>query len=211
MLILFGGTFDPIHLGHMAIATRLYDVFKRPITFLPTGIPPYKPKSEVTTYDRMEMLKLAINDDSRFLIDDREINRKEFCYTYKTLGEIRSEIGNNEPIFFIIGGDSLVSLDSWDNWETLFDLANFIVVGRNQYGQELMSGILAKEFLQRQEPNLNKFLTAPCGKIYTLEFKPIDISSTQIRQNIKNNLPIDTLVSAKVENFIRKHELYKNM
>ncbi|MFN8769462.1 MAG: nicotinate-nucleotide adenylyltransferase [Neisseriaceae bacterium] len=208
MIILFGGTFDPIHLGHMKIAEKLYEVFKHPITFLPTGIPTYKAQPQVSAQDRLAMIRLALDNDNRFCIDDNEIKRDEFCYTYKTLTRLREKIGYHTPVFFIIGSDSLVTLDTWDNWENLFDLTNFVVIMRPRYNQELMSKNLQEEFSKRHETDIKTFINCNYGKIYIVDFDPIDISSTKIRQNIKYNLSINNLVSPEIANYIKEHRLY---
>lgn len=207
-IIIFGGTFDPLHVGHMLIANKLYDTFQQKITFLPTGIPPYKPKPQTTTQQRLDMLNLSLNDDSRFCIDEREIKRNEYCYTYKTLREIRGEIGEQTPLFFVIGSDSLVSLDSWDNWQELFQLTNFIVVARPNYTEQMMSGKLYQQFMVRKQDNLDAFKRSTAGEIYMLHFDPVDISSTQIRNNIKANLGYENLVPTAVATYIKENRIY---
>ena len=209
MFIILGGTFDPIHLGHMSIATKLYDMFKTPIVFLPTGIPPYKLKPSTLPDQRMAMLEIAIHNDARFQIDDTEIKRDKFCYTYKTLIEFRQKIGNAVPLFFVIGSDSLLTLDTWDNWQMLFNLTNFIIAKRSQYNEILISDKLRLEYDSRIINDVESFRTRSHGYIYLLEFDPIDISSTQIRSNIKNNLPFENLVPNGIAEYIKKHKLYQ--
>ncbi len=207
-LILFGGTFNPLHNGHMAIAIKLHEVFNHCITFLPTGIPPYKTAPLTTAKERLEMLQNVIDGDDRFSIDTCEIHKNEFCYTYKTLKEIRNKVGNTVPIFFIIGSDSLVTLDTWDNWTTLFDLTNFIIIKRPNYNDNSMNSDLLIEYRKRLNSNLDTFKTSGNGQFYIVDLEPINISSTQIRNNIKHNQSIRELVPAKINEYILTHNLY---
>lgn len=206
--ILFGGTFDPIHNGHMAIAAKLHEVFNHQVTFLPTGIPPYKPPSQVLPIERLTMLQLAIGHTNKFAIDTLEIEQDTFCYTYKTLSLIRQQIGIATPLFFVIGSDSLITLNTWDNWQSLFNLTNFIIVHRTGYNSNNMPLELRHEFYQRVTSNLSEFKKSTSGKFYLLDFNPMNISSTKIRLDIKHNLAIKKYVPLKVQQYILEHNLY---
>ncbi len=207
-IIIFGGTFDPIHSAHIALAQAIYDKFKIPITFLPTGIPPHKMAPLSTDNDRLAMLKLAIQGIDYFKINECEINSKEFCYTYLTLRKIRQEIGDITPLFFFIGSDSLESLYTWDNWQELFTLTNFILITRPGYPMKSLPNKLGQEIRNR----ITKDFTPPYppnGKIFHItNFNPIDISSTDTRMHIKQHKSIDKLVPKAVLDYIRQKNLY---
>lgn len=206
MLILFGGTFDPIHLGHISLANTLHDKFQHPVTFMPTGLQSYKQLPIATITQRLEMLNLAIANNKSFNIDTSEMLSKEPCNTYKTLFTIRKKIGKNIPIFFLIGHDSLVTLDSWDNWQDLLKLTNFIVATRSGFNLDTMETKLAYEFNLRKTTVLDKDIIN--GMFYLMDFLPIDISSTQIRANIKNHKSITNLVPKTVEQYILTKGIY---
>lgn len=206
--IILGGTFDPIHNGHLLLAQKLYEVFKTPITFIPTAPPNYKSSPVSTANQRLEMLQLALNQDPRFILDTSEIFKLEYIPTIKSLTNLRSKIGNKVPIHFLIGGDSLITLDSWDNYQELFNLANFIVAMRPGYNLVNMSQALRNEYNNRLTC-LTKF-NQPSGQIYTLEFTPLAISSTLIRNNIQAQLSITNLVSPNVAKYIYENKLYFN-
>jgi nicotinate-nucleotide adenylyltransferase len=124
-----------------------------------------------------------------------------------SLKTLRDNIGYERAVYFLIGEDSLLSLDTWDNWQELFNLTNFIVALRPGYNLEQMSKTLAHEYNRRLS---SLKVTAPYGQIYLLDFKPLDISSTTIRNNIANDLPIENMVDPKVAQYIKDNKLYIN-
>lgn len=207
-LILFGGTFDPIHIGHMAIAQKLYEVFNQPVTFLPTAVPLYKPQPLTTSIQRLDMLKLALAEHPHFLIDTREILLNNFCSTYQTITGIRDQIGNQIPINFAIGSDSLETLDTWQNWQQLLDLANFVVIRRPWYNLDKMSTELRHEYDKRIVLDLEPLSLKHGGLIYTLDLIPPNISSTKIRQLILEKHEITNMVPETVLNYILRKRLY---
>jgi nicotinate-nucleotide adenylyltransferase len=207
-LILFGGTFDPIHNGHLALAAKLYEQFHQPITFMPTAFPPYKTLPQATPQQRLEMLHLALQGDQRFILDPSEINQTNYSPTYNTLISLRNKYGYQLPIFFLIGGDSLVTLDSWDSWRQLFDLTNFIVAMRPGYEVKHMLPELYAEFEARKTTDFTKL--SPYGQFYLLDFIPMDISSTKIRLMVKTHQLLSGLVPVLVEKYIQQNNLYLN-
>lgn len=207
-LILLGGAFDPIHQGHLALADAIYQKFKLPVSFMPlNGVPNYKKAPTTTLNQRIDMLKLAIKDQPKFKIELIETTSSNYSPSYLTLTKLRQTLGNSVPIFFIIGFDSLVSLDSWDNWQELFNLTNFIVISRNGYDQSQMSDIMYQQYHKRKCNKLDQPYPTH-GMIYAVNFDPIDISSTQIRELVTNNQSIDNLVTAEVAKYIKDHGLY---
>jgi nicotinate-nucleotide adenylyltransferase len=153
------------------------------------------------------MLKLAINGNRHFAIDSHEMYSPEYIPTVKSLQLLRKKIGITRPIYFLIGEDSLVMLDTWDDWQNLFNLTSFIVAMRPGYRLEQMSKKLAQEYNQRLIKNKADF-NAANGQIFILDFAPLDISSTKIRNNVKQGLPIDNMVNHSVERYINDNKLY---
>lgn len=205
--IIFGGTFDPIHNGHIRLAHAIYKTFAQQIIFTPVAVPNYKAPPIATGPQRLDMLRLAINNNPHFIINSYEILQAEFTPTVNSLEKLRTEIGELQPIYFVIGEDALLELDSWDNWRRLFCLTNFIVVMRPGYNLETMSAPLKQEYLKRSTHNFTN-MTTPHGQIYILDFKPLDISSTKIRNNIAQNLPIEQLVDPAVMRYITDNNVY---
>jgi nicotinate-nucleotide adenylyltransferase len=207
--IIIGGTFDPVHTGHLLLAEKLYTTFKQPIIFVPAAPPNYKAPPQTAPQQRLEMLQLALKDKPYFKINSSETFNKSYIPTVSSLRKLRKTIGYTTPIYFLIGEDSLITLDSWDNWQELFDLTNFVVAMRPGYSLDKMSPMLRDEYKNRHILRLDK-PTQPYGYIYTLDLEPIDISSTKIRTNIAENLPINNLVDPKVAEYIIENKLYLN-
>lgn len=207
-MILIGGTFDPIHNGHLKLASTLLAQFQQPVMFVPNNLPSYKDAPTTTAKQRLDMLYLAIAGASGFLVEEMEVNQSEYYPTIKTLTLIREKLGPTIPLIFCIGSDSLVTLDSWDNWQDLFKLAHFVVATRNGYNLKTMNKNLHQQFNRRITQNKID-LEQPAGKIFMLDFEPIDISSTQIRNLVQDKQPIDQFVPIKVAKYINHNLLYQ--
>ena len=206
-VVIIGGTFDPIHIGHLEMANHLLSIFNTKITFMPTSIPTYKEPPKANSTDRLNMLKLALDGQPDFQIDTREIESPNYCHTYQTLSEIRSEIGYDIPLYFLIGGDSLQSLDTWDYWNKLHEITHFIVAKRSGYSTNyIKSPELKLLFKNRQSSELKDLQNS--GAFYMLNFTPTDISSTTIRNKVKNHEDIKPYVTQSVASYIEKHHLY---
>ena len=210
-LVILGGTFDPVHNGHMQMAARLYAIFNCKVTFIPTGIPPYKAPPQATSEQRLEMLKLAIANNPNYQIDTREITADHYYYSHKTLTELRTVVGDKIPIFYIIGGDSLLTLHTWHYWKDLFDLANLVIANRSGYDlTKFDSPDLAQEFERRKTESLID-LSPSSGKIYLLNYTPQNVSSTFIRRQIQQHQDIYGLVPLAVAEYIQQQHLYNNL
>ncbi len=166
---LFGGTFDPIHFGHLRLATELAEAFRLDqVLFVPAGLPYHRGRdAHATTEQRLTMLKLATARDARFGVDDRELRREGPTYTYDTLAEIRRERGPDFPIVFLTGSDAFAKIDTWHRWTELFDLAHFAIAIRanDEHWFTKGPGAFPKEAWPRITLNLREMLAAPAGRI----------------------------------------------
>lgn len=207
MKILFGGTFDPVHNGHIALAKYISDQFNHIVSFMPlSGVPNYKQPPLASLKERLDMLEIISNKYSKQInIDYNEANLGKYSPTVFTLRRLRKIYGNDEPFYFIIGGDSLVNLDSWDEWTELFELTNFIVATRTNYSVDKMSSQLKEMAMPRIT---KKQVLKPCGSIIMTHFEPIDISSTEVRKKILLSQNINNLIDYDVERYIKIHNLY---
>lgn len=194
---LMGGTFNPIHLGHLLISEYIRDNFPLDkIIFIPSGNPPHKNWGElIATKHRYNMSLLATGSNQYFDVSSLEINRQGKSYTVDTINEFKSTYPNDE-FYFIIGGDTLYELTKWHDYNKLFSITNFIVIDR--------PGFENIEILDKIE-DLNRVYGA---SIFYIKGPLIDISSTQIRQNLKHNKSIKYLVPKEVEDYISFHKLY---
>jgi len=195
---IFGGTFDPIHIGHIHIAYEaLYNLHLDKIIFMPAGNPPHKKNKKITDAKiRYDLVKRAIESECHFEISDYEITKRESSYTYETV-ESFSELQPNIEWYFLVGVDSLMDLDKWKNVEIILNNCKLVVYNR--------AGYTAQEVFAQKchlEKKFNK-------KIIYINMPIIDISSTGIRENIKAGRNVNYLLPRGVEEIIHERNLYK--
>lgn len=195
---IFGGTFDPIHNGHMHIAYNcLYTLNMDEIIFVPSGNPPHKTDKEITDAGiRYELVKMAIRSESRFRVSDYEINNKDLSYTYKTL-EYFKKLEPETQWFFLTGADCLIELDSWKCVDRILEAGKLIVF--NRPGHDIKDIMEQKK---RVESNYNREITF-------LDIPLMDISSTYIKDKIKEGKNIRYMIPEGVYNSILQLGLYK--
>ncbi len=190
-IAILGGTFDPPHLGHLILAdTVLKELNYDKVIFIPSKIPPHKNISgEVSNEDRLNMLKLSIEDDERFLFNDYELKSEGISYSIKTLNHIYESYNIDGKIALIIGADLIKNFHKWKEPKKLSNLANIVAVNRENNEN------LFKENIEKY--NI-KIIIAP----------RIDISSTLIRERIKKNKAFKYFLKDKVYNYIMSNKLY---
>jgi len=194
-IAIYGGSFNPIHIGHLLIAQELVDKLKYDsIIFIPDNIPVHKNTSElVSSEDRLKMVKLAIKNNPNFYYSDIEIKRGDFSYTYDTILQLQKELKYSLKFGVVIGEDLLEGLDKWKNIDLLLEMADFICMRRK-----------IPEKMNKISQN-KKYL----DKIMFFENRIFEVSSSEIRKNIKSNLSIDYLVTKEVKKYINKNKLYR--
>ena len=186
---IFGGTFDPIHVGHLITTQKVYEQRELDkILFIPAFISPHKiHKFASPPVHRMNMAKLAIEGLKHFDISDIEINRNEISYTINTITELKT---NYDEIELIIGFDNLVVFDKWHQPDELLKMVELVVMKRS-FDKELK--------------NIHKYF----GEANFVDTPNIEISSTEIRERVNKGLPIDFMVTEKVKDYIKENNLYK--
>lgn len=209
---LFGGTFDPVHFGHLRLATELAEAFRlERVIFLPAGLPYHRGRAaHATNEQRLTMLKLVVARDPRFDVDDRELRRDGNTYTYDTLAEIRRERGPEQPLVFLTGSDAFEQIHTWHRWTELFDLAHFAVAIRANDERWFSKGpgAFPKEVWPRITLNLRELLASPSGKIMTFSMTPLAVSSTAIRTLVAEGASIRYLTPEPVVEYVRSHNIY---
>jgi nicotinate-nucleotide adenylyltransferase len=209
---IFGGTFDPVHFGHLRLATELAETFRLDqVLFVPAGLPYHRGRGAHATDDeRLTMLKLAIGRDARFTLDERELRRKGPTYSYDTLAELRKERGPDAVLVFLLGSDAFAKIDTWHRWTELFDLAHFAVAIRADDPQWFAKGpgAFPREIWPRITLNLRELLGAPAGRVMTFAMTPLSISSTAIRSLVAEGSSIRYLTPDPVVEYVRSHRLY---
>jgi nicotinate-nucleotide adenylyltransferase len=206
---IFGGTFDPVHFGHLRAATEVKEKLQlEDFRLLPAGNPPLRAKTFATAEHRLAMLRLALSDYPDLVVDDREVRRAGLSYMVDTLSEIRAEEGDR-PLLLIIGQDAANNLDQWHEWRRLFDLAHLVIMRRPQSVYEY-----SDELLEQVQPRLVSSPRAlsgvPAGLLLPLELTQLAISSTDIRRRMRAGLSPRFLMPQLVIDYIREHRLYQN-
>lgn len=192
-----GGTFDPIHHGHLVAAQEAcYQLELDLVLFVPAGAPPHKPTRPIShARHRLRMIELAIAERPSFALSRLDIDRPGPHYTADMLQLLKQEYGPDTALFFIEGSDALADIQTWHQPERIIELAEIVVVDRP--GTELN---LAR--LTEQLPGL-------ATRLHRLPMPLLDISSTDLRQRVREGRPIDYLLPQPVKNYILEHDLYR--
>ena len=197
---IFGGTFNPIHMGHLIMAEKVCQQHHlSKILFIPTYIPPHKYINDLAdAHHRYQMIKAAISGKSTFEVSDLEIIREGKSYTIDTVQEILDHYGKNSEVFLIMGADSLNELELWKNIKRLSQLCHFVIVNRPGFKTEVSARLV--EIIGSDNISDMERLR--------IEITPVGISSTEIRKRLNGGVEIKGLVPECVEAYIKEHYLY---
>ncbi len=207
---LFGGTFDPVHYGHLLPVEALAEAINlERVIIMPNNVPPHRPQPEATSQQRKTMLALAINDRPLFTLDERELQRDTPSYTAETLAQWRQESGPARPLAFIIGQDSLLSFPTWYRYDSILSYCHLIVCRRPGYALEMRDATHQRWLEQHLTTDARELHTLPAGKIFLAQTPWFDISATQIRQRLQQNQPCDDLLPPAVLDYIVQQGLYR--
>lgn len=210
---IFGGTFDPIHFGHLRLAQELAQgLGLGEVRFVPAGRPPHRAEPSVSSAQRVEMVRLAIAGNPAFRLDQREIAKAGPSYTVDTLNDLRSELGLTQSICLLMGADAFLGLTTWHRWQELFDLAHIAIAHRpgfpDVHWADSMPDVLRNELRLRARSDANVLAGAPAGFILTHAITPLDISATQIRAALAAGRSPRYLLPDAVLDYIQTHHLY---
>ncbi len=204
---IFGGTFDPIHIGHLRVALELkLQLGLDELRLIPSHRPPHR-GSQATSAQRVEMLRLALRACPHLLLDEREVHRDRPSYTFDTLQELRAELGADTSLVLCLGTDAFAGLTSWHRWRELIDLAHIVVIARP--GWELpQTGELADLLLKNRASTADLF-KVPAGLLVPLELRLLPISATEIRTHIAAGESAQFLLPDVVWQYIEAQGLYR--
>ena len=209
MLGIFGGTFDPVHFGHIRTALGLLEHFDfEQVRFVPCQRSPFKQRVYADARHRRQMLNLVVSSNDKLIVDDRELRRLEPCYTVDTLKELREEAESYKPLVLIMGMDAYSGFCRWRDYKEILLLCNIVLLQRPGYAlaeqgceKELYERHIANDIMEISE-TLN-------GHIYLSGEKKVDVSSTAIRQAVAAGGQPRYLLPGSVWNYIREHNLYQ--
>lgn len=209
----FGGTFDPIHLGHIASAQAAAQYLNlTKILIIPAHLPPHKncvnSSPTATAEQRFAMVELACQENKLFECDNRELQRQQHSYTVDTLIELKKE-SPEQQLYFIIGMDSLLTFTTWHQYEKILTLCHLVVNTRPNYELKQMNAATKVLLNKHLKPNKSELDKIKVGGIIFTEPMTYDISSTQIRHNLHYKKSCHSQLSLNVINFISKNQLYR--
>ena len=211
-LLLFGGTFDPVHNGHTAMATAaMAETGVAHLIVFPAGNPWQRSRLPVAAaLDRASMVQIAFADTVGASIDTRELERQGATYTVDTLRELRQLYGDNASLSWLIGGDAFARMDSWYQWQSLFTFANFAVVVRQGEPHPMFAASATlTTYLANRQTGAGALGNSPCGKVAVLAAAVPPVSSTELRARLKNHQSIRGLAPDAVCDYIEQHHLYE--
>jgi nicotinate-nucleotide adenylyltransferase len=210
----FGGTFNPIHEGHLKAAQAAQKVFLlKKVLFIPSYVPPHKGSSEIASpYHRLKMVELAVSPYPQFVASPVEIEAKGTSYSIRTLSRIK-QVYPDSWVFFILGVDAFLEIETWKDYERLLEQCHFIVISRPGYrlkdAKDILGGRYARKMLELSgedkvpEKHVRRFT------IFLMSFPALDTASHELRQKIRNRESIAGQVAGPVEKYINQHNLYQ--
>jgi len=204
---IMGGMFDPVHHGHIEVALAALNLLQLDqLRIVPCSIPNHREEALCTPVQRLEMLRLATQGNSKIIIDSQELDRAGVSYSYDTLVSIRAET-RPSILFLILGIDAFSSLPHWHRWGELFELCHFSVFSRPGYSLYSESGIYL-ELKRRQVTSLECFSKSIAGKIIIFDDFEIHTSSSVVRKRLGANQPVENLLAPEVAKYLSDHKLY---
>lgn len=205
---ILGGTFDPVHNGHVQLAQKVREHFHLDeVRLLPCNVPAHKSAPVASASQRADMINLAIQDQPGLVIDEREICRSGTSYMVDTLTSIREEVGTDYAISLIVGMDAFLSLPTWNRWQEVLTMSHLIVMERVMWGRPA-TGVLADLYDQHGTTQVNDLSSTPAERICFYDGQSIDVSASEIRAKIRQRESVHYLLPEPVWDYIRVHGLY---
>jgi nicotinate-nucleotide adenylyltransferase len=207
----FGGTFDPIHFGHLRPALELYEQLGlQRVHIIPCAVPPHRPQPHASAEQRLAMLELALTGQPELVIDTRELERSGPSYMADTLASLREEVGET-PLCLLLGVDAFLGLPGWKRWEQLLELAHIVVAHRPgwQLQQENMPQALRQALSSRWLESASQLRECPAGRVWLQGVTQLAISATDIRERIAAGYSANYLLPATVWQYIQQQGLYR--
>ncbi len=209
-IALLGGTFNPIHIGHLRSAIDVIELLALDeLRLIPNALPPHREQPNVSPQQRLEMVRLATTKVPKLVVDDRELRRNKPSYTIDTLLSIHAELTAEDQLFFIMGWDAFCSLPTWYRWQELLTHCHIIVLQRPYLSVKIPKEL--QGFLAGKVVTDAACFTRLNGQVLFLQQTVLDISSTHIRQALAQSKSVQFLVADKVLDYINEHKLYQEL
>ncbi|HTD89049.1 MAG TPA: nicotinate-nucleotide adenylyltransferase [Burkholderiales bacterium] len=207
---ILGGTFDPVHFGHLRLAQEVAEALDlQQVRFMPGGTPPHREMPKTPAADRVAMVSLAIKNNALFALDERETRRTGPSYSFDTLYEVRAEIGPARPLVLIMGADAFLAFNLWHRWRDIFSLAHIAVAHRPGAAlAAIKDESLASEFAQRRADETQALRRTPAGSIVVVPITALDISATAIRTAVRAGRSTRYLLPNTVIAYIESKHLF---
>ena len=203
-LLVFGGTFDPVHVGHLGAVSALRDALHvETVIWLPAGEPPHRPPPVASAAHRLAMLRLALAGEPDCVIDSRELNRSGPSYTVLSLEELRAEYPD-QPLCLALGLDAALGLPEWHRWREVLALAGIAVMRRP--GWSLPEPL--PQWWRDAQSHPRDSVPTSGGWMRFVDIPPIDTAAAQIREDLISGKSVEAKVPAAVASYIKEHELY---
>lgn len=179
-IAILGGTFDPVHIGHLRVAWEAAEALDAQVRLVPAQVPPHRPAPLASAAERVQMLQLALAGQTRLTLDTRELDRPGPSYTFDTLRSLRVELGDSRPLILLLGADAFAGLPTWHRWRELFELAHVVVLTRPGHTAALPPDLSAVIGSRRTGAAHTLGQTA-AGRVFELAVTPLEISASQVR------------------------------
>lgn len=207
--VMLGGTFDPVHNGHLRMAVELHERFKGArIRLMPCHRPPHRDQPGAEGDRRLAMLRDAVAEEPGLIVDSRELEQDRVSYTGETLQQLRAELGPTAPLAMVVGTDAFNAFDQWRDWMQLPDLAHIIVVNRPGFPLA-PSGPVATLLNARRAWEPSELQSEASGRILPMELPLLEIAATEVRHRVAQGRSIRYLVPEPVWRTIRDQALYR--
>ncbi len=209
---ILGGTFDPVHLGHLRTAEEIGQELNLDRVYLiPAASPPHKTHDPVTSFDhRLAMVRLGVRESPMLEAMDLEGRRTGLSYSYDTLKELTSKFGMHSELFFLLGSDAFLEIRTWKNYQKLFDYANFVLIPRSGHNLQTLDDFIMELSQSKKRPRKKNVYTMPSGNhVIIYQSTVMDISGTRIRNMVRNGKSIVFLVPETVRDYIIEKGLYR--
>jgi nicotinate-nucleotide adenylyltransferase len=204
----YGGTFDPIHNGHLAVAHSAALQLDARVHLVPCADPPHRTPPVANATQRAQMVRLAIGDDPHLVLDTRELRRAGASYTLDTARELRAELGEGVAIACLIGADAFGGLHTWHGWRELFELTHLVALTRPGHSLDALAPELDEALRPRWSASRSALRGAPAGAVIELQVPTWDVSSTAVRAALATGEPLQRWVPAAVLDWIALNGVY---